>query len=418
VGSSLTGLWRHPEFLKLWTGQSISLFGTLISGVALPLTAVLVLDATAFEMGLLRAARLAPGFLFGLLAGVWVDRLRRRPLMIGSDLGRAALLGSIPVAATLGMLRVEQLYVVAFLAGALTVVFDVAVQSYLPTVLTREELLEGNSKLEASGSVAEVAGLGLAGALVQVLTAPIAVAVDAVSFLVSALSLALIRTPEPRPRPTAEGPSVRREIGEGLRIVLGDPILRAIAGATITVTAFWEVIGAVFFLYVTRELGIEPILQGALYAIGGVSSLLGALLVGRSVERWGRGRTMLWALLLGGIGNLCIPLAGGPITLAVAFLAAQQVLADGAITAFNINEVSLRQAITPAELLGRVNATIRFVGWTAMLAGALIGGILGDTIGLRPTLLVGALGTMLAALWVLFSPLRRLRSQPAPITGG
>lgn len=409
----LTGLWRHPEFLKLWAGQTTSAFGTMISTIALPLTAVLALDATPVEMGLLQAAALVPGFLVGLLAGVWVDRLRRRPIMLGADLGRAALLGSVPAAAALGLLRIEQLYGVAFLAGVLTVFFDVSSQSFLPSLVRREELVGGNSTLTASASVAEVAGFGFGGALVQALTAPIAVLVDAISFLLSALSLALIRTPEPTSTLTPERPSAAREIGEGLRLVRDNPLLRAVAGATATFSFFQYMLGAVFLLYVTRELGIEPVLQGVLYAIGGVSSFFGALLAGRAAARWGLGRTLFVTLLVSGLGNLCVGLAGGPIVVVLTFLVLAQLVGDGAETAYTVNQVSLRQAITPAQLQGRMNASIRFVGWSAMLLGTLVGGLLGELIGLRATIFVGAFGTTLAALWVLLSPLRRLHGSPA-----
>ena len=409
-----SGLWRHPDFLKLWAGQTASAFGTLISAIALPLTAVLALDATPLEMGLLRAAALGPGFLVGLLAGVWVDRLRRRPIMIGADLGRAALLGSVPGAAVLGLLRIEQLYIVAFLAGVLTVFFEVAYHSHLPSLVRRDELVEANSKVTASASVAEVAGFGLGGALVQVLTAPIAVLVDAGSFLLSALSLAFIRAPEPTPTPAADRPGALHEIGEGLRLVLDSPLLRPIAGAAATLGFFQYLLGAVYLLYVTRELEIEPIVQGALYAIGGLSSLLGALVAGRAARCWGLGPTLLVGLLLSGIGNLCVPLAGGPILVVLTFLVLAQVVGDGAETAYTVNQVSLRQAITPERLQGRMNASIRFVSWGAMVLGTLVGGALGETIGLRATLVVGASGTILAALWIFLSPLRTLRSTPEP----
>lgn len=412
----LTGLWRHPEFLKLWAGQTVSAFGTLVSGVALPLTAVLVLEASAFEMGLLKAAALVPGFLVGLLAGVWVDRLLRRPIMIGADLGRAALFGSVPVAAALGLLRIEQLYLVAFLAGVLTVFFDVAYQAFLPSLVRREDLVEGNSKLNASASVAEVAGFGLGGAMVQVLTAPIAVLADAISFLISALSLGLIRTPEPPPERVAGRPSAAREIGEGLRLVWDDPYLRPIAGAAVTHSFFQYLLGAGYILYVTRELEIEPLVQGLLYAIGGASSFFGAVIAGRVAERWGLGRTLFIGLLVSGVGNLFVPLASGSGLVVLTFLILAQIVGDGAETAYTVNQVSLRQAITPDRLQGRMNASIRFVGWGAMLVGTLLGGVLGEVIGLRSTLFIGAGGTLLTALWVLLSPLRTLHAAPGPVS--
>lgn len=419
--SRLGGLWRHPDFLKLWAGQTVSLFGSFVGGFALPLAAILLLNATPPQLALLSAARLTPGLLVGLFAGVWVDRLRRRPLLIAADLGRALLLGSIPAAAVLGRLRVEHLYVVTLLAGILTVFFDVAYRSYLPSLVRREELVEGNSKLGATSAVAEVAGFGLAGALVQALTAPVAILFDAVSFVVSALSLLFIRAPEPAPRPFLSGAKDQagerrdtwREIGQGLRLVLRDPTLRAIAGAAGTLELFRNMIGVVLILYLTREVGLTPAVMGAIFAVGGISSLLGALVAERAARRWGLGRTLFGALLLSGGATCFLPLAGGPLAVAVALLVAQQVCGDGAATVYSINEVSLRQAVTPNRLLGRMNASIQFIEWGAMLTSLALGGVLGQAIGLRPTLVVAALGGLLAPLWLVFSPVRTLRGGPA-----
>ena len=234
----LTGLWRHPDFVKLWTGQTISLIGSQVTFLALPLTAVLVLNATPAQMGFLTAAGAIPSLLVGLFAGVWVDRHRRRPILIAADLGRAALLLLIPVAALLGVLRIEYLYIVAFLVGTLGLFFEVAHHSFLPSLVGREQLVEGNSKLEISDSVAEIVGPGLAGGLVQLVTAPIAIAVDAISFLISALFLGLIRTPEPAPKPPDEQQNIFGEVVEGLALVSGNALLRAIAGGMSTVHLF------------------------------------------------------------------------------------------------------------------------------------------------------------------------------------
>src|SRR5437867_8121574 len=229
-----SGLWQHPDFLKLWAGQTVSLLGSSVTGLALPLAAVLVLNATPAQMGIMRAAQYLPFLLLGLFAGVWVDRLRRRPVLILADAGRALLVGSIPVAALLGVLRIDVLYVVALLVGVLTVFFDVAYLAYVPSLVPRDSLTEGNSKLEVSRSFAGMAGPALAGALVQLVTAPVALVVDAASFLVSAASLSLIRTPEPKPAALAHGRSIWRDAGEGLRIVGGHPVLRTLAGQLAT----------------------------------------------------------------------------------------------------------------------------------------------------------------------------------------
>jgi MFS family permease len=417
-------LWQNREFLKLWSGQTISVFGSLIGRTALPFTAVLVLNATPFQMALLSAADLVSGLLVGLLAGVWVDRLRRRPVLIAADLGRAVLLGTIPAAALLGVLHVEQLYVIAFLVGVLTMFFDVAYHSYLPSLVRREELVEGNSKLTASASVAEVGGFGLSGWLVQWFTAPIAVLIDAVSFLFSALFVGLIRTPERNaarlsfetPTPAGERQNVWQEMAEGAVAVARDPVLRALAGSAMILALFGPMIGTLILLFTTRELGLRPGIQGMIFAVGGVTSLLGALATGRVTRRLGVGRAMVYGLLLSSLGTFCIPLAHGATVAAVLLLVINQLVTDPSHTVYEINQVSLRQAITPDRLLGRVNASIRFVGLAAMLLGTLLGGLLGQTIGLRPTLVIGSCGGLLAALWLALSPVRLLERAPASVT--
>ena len=409
----LTGLWRHPDFLKLWAGQTISVFGSLITTFALPITAILLLNATPLQITLLSAAEYAPGLLVSFFAGAWVDRLPRRPILITADLGRAVLLGSIPAAALLGVLRIEQLYLVALLVSVLAVFFDVAYRSYLPSLVQRAELLEGNSKLQASASVAEVAGFGLGGVLVQALTAPVTILIDAVSFLVSAFSVAIIRQPEPTPVPLEDEPNAWREIGRGIRLLLGNPILRASAGASGTFNLFRSMVGVVIMLFFLRELNLPPVILGALSALGGVSAFLGALLAERLTRRWGVGRTLLGGLLLSALGILLVPLASGALGVVLGLLAASQLVGDGAATIYEINQISLIQSMTPERVQGRVNASIRFIEWAAMLLGLLVGGLLGQTIGLRPTLFVAAAGGLLSGLWLLFSPVRQLRDYPA-----
>jgi MFS family permease len=407
-----TGLWQSRDFLKLWSAQTVSQFGSLVSGSALSFTGVLVLKAKPLQMALLGIASLLPGFLTGLVAGVWADRLRRRPIMIAADLGRAVLLISIPAAAFLGVLRIEQLYVVAFLTGVLTTFFDVAYVSYLPSLVREEELLEGNSKLTASAAVAEAGAFGVSGWLVQWLTAPVAVLVDAVSFLVSAVLVGGIRAPEPAPAPAAARQSMRHEIGEGVRRVLGDPVLRAIAGCVITQSFAGRIFGTVYLLYTSRELGFGPGVLGMIWGVGGITSFLGALVAGRSARRLGIGPTMVLGMLLTGLGSLFTPLTTGVTLVGVMLMIANQLVTDPAYTVFEINQVSLRQAVTPHRLLGRVDASIRFAALGVTLAGALIGGLLGETIGLRSTLVVGALGQSAAALWLVLSPVRALKTAP------
>jgi MFS family permease len=407
------GLWRHREFMKLWTGQTISQLGSHIGEGALRFTAILFLGATPLQLSLLTAAQLLPTLLLGLLAGVWVDRLRRRPLLIAADVGRGVLLLSVPLAYLLGLLRIEQLYLVAALVGALAILFDVAYGAYLPAVVGRAQLVEGNSKLSASGSVAEIAGPPLGGALVQLISAPLAIVLDALSFLVSALAIWRIRAPEPAPEVPHDRPGLRRELAEGLGAALRDPLLRALLGAGFTMSLFGGIIGTLYDLYLIRELGMSPALVGLTIGVGGISALIGAFAAGPITRRVGVGPAIGGALALSGLTGLLIPLAHGPIYVALPMILASQA-ADILFAIYFINETSLRQSIVPVRLLGRVDASFRFVTCVAGLAGALLGGALGETIGARAAIAVGVLGVWSACLWVFGSPLRRLRAAPEP----
>jgi MFS family permease len=410
----LAGLWRHADFVKLWTGQTISLFGSQIEFLALPLTAVLFLKATPAQMDFLTTAGAIPSLLVGLFAGVWVDRHRRRPVLIAADLGRAALLIAIPIAAILGTLRIEYLYIVTFLEGILVLFFNVAHRSFLSSLVEREQLVEANSKLELSNSVTEIVGPGVAGGLVQLVTAPIAIAVDAISFLISALFLGLIRTPEPAPKLSDQRQNVWREVDEGLRLVFSNSLLRAIAGCIGTVGLFNSVLETVFILYLTGELGIGPGLLGLIFASGSVGFLIGALLPEWVTRRFGLGSGIIGGLLLTGLSDLLIPLVDGSVAVVVVtmILVAAQFFFGLGLTIFNIGQVSLCQAITPGHLQGRMNATMRFLSWGIVPLGGLLGGGLGEMIGLRSTLLLAALGEIFAVLWLLLSPMRSLQKQP------
>jgi MFS family permease len=418
-GIRFEGLWRHPEFLKLWTGQTISQFGTQISQLAIPLTAALVLSASPAEMGLLSAVEFAPFLLLSLFAGVWVDRMQRRPILIVADIGRAVALGSIPLAAALNVLHMEQLYAVALVTGVLTVFFDVAYQSYLPVLVRREHLVEGNSKLEVSRSVAQIAGPGIAGGLVQLITAPMAVLVDALSYVASVISLLFIHVAEPPParhaRPSGEAASIWAELHEGLGVVLGNPLLRSIAGCTATSNLFGNALQAVYVLYVTRELGLEPAVIGLIFAMSGPGALLGALMVGELARRFGLGHTIVGSIFATGLASLLIPLASGPQPVVVGTLMLASFVAGLGNPVYNINQVSLRQVITPDHLQGRMNASMRFIVWGTIPIGALLGGTLGEVFGLWPTIMAMALAELTAPAWVIFSPVRQLRTQPAPV---
>lgn len=407
-----TGLWGHRDFLKLWGAQTTSIFGTQLASLAYSLTAVLTLQATPVQIGLLNAAASASAALVGLFAGVIADRVRRRPLLIGADLGRGLLAATIPAAFALGMLHIGQLYVVRSLFGALSILAEVAHMAFLPSLVEREQLLEGNSKLSAAESVASIAGPGLSGVLVQLLTAPIAILVDVVSFIFSAFFIWLIRTPEPEPEPTAERRSVRSEIREGLQVVFGNPVLRPLSQGIALHFLFMLVISTIFILYAVRELRLEPLLLGIVLAAFGPGLLLGALVAGRVARRYGAGRAMIGAALLNAFAATLIPLAGGSSLVVVSLLIAAHFLLALGIQVHGINLMSLRQAITPHRLQGRMNASFRVINVCAMMIGSLLAGVLGQAIGLRTTLIVGACGMFLPFMRLLLSPVRDLKKQP------
>ena len=347
--------------------------------------------------------------LLGLVAGAWVDRIRRRPVLVAADLGRALLLGSIPLAMLLGVGSMTYLCVVAFLTSSLSVLASTAYQSYLPSVVPRERLVEANGSLEASRSLARVAGPSVGGGLVQSLTAPVAILVDALSFVVSGLLLLAIRTPEAEPAPREQRPGLASEIGEGLRLVLSNRSLRTVAIGTAIGGFFDSMLVAVFVLYLTRELGIAPATIGLLFATSGGGALIGAALVGRITDRLGVGSTIALAAVALGLGYAAIPLAAELRTASVAVLLLAAGLTGFGGTVYNVSLLSLRQGAAPDHLLGRVNGTMQFLVWGAMPIGALLGGTLGGLIGLRETVTVVALGVQVAVAWILLSPVRSLR---------
>jgi MFS family permease len=404
------GLWRHADFLKLWAAETISQVGTQISQLALPLAAILVLEASAFEVALLGAMQFLPFVLFALPAGVWVDRLRRRPILVVSDLGRALLLGSVPLAHAFDALTMWQLYAVVFGVGVGTVFFDVSYQSYLPSLVARGQLVEGNSKLEVSRSGAFIAGPALAGVLVGAITAPNAILVDALTFAASAAFLFRIRALENVPAPSAR-PSLLRELGDGLRYLLRHRYWRPLAASIAASNFFSQIVFVVFLVYAVRVLDLSPQLIGLSLVPVGVGGLAAALASGRVSARLGVGPTLIGAALVFGPATLAFPLA--PVSFPLPFLVVGfALLGFGGIT-FNITGISLVQTLTPERLLGRLNATRRFLVWGAIPLGSLAGGVLATTIGLRPTLWVGAVGSCLCFLPMLLSPLRSLREMPA-----
>jgi MFS family permease len=409
--STKTSLWSNPDFVKLWAGQTVSKFGTHITSAALAAVAVIVLQATPAQMGWLGALAGLPILLLSLFAGVWVDRLRRRPILIAADLGRGLILLSVPLAALAGVLQIAQLYVVVFLVGLLNVFYNVADQSYLPAVVRRDRLIEANARIGASDSLAEVAGPSLAGVLLQWLGAAQAIFVDVGTYLFSATSLILIRTSEPVPELSAH-PSLRREMLEGLRIVIHHPILRALMATTATHRFFGNFIGTIYWLFLVRDLGLSPAIVGLSIGMGGVGAFIGTLIAERLSRRFGVGRTIIGSLIIvpAFSGFLLLPITEWSKEVVVALIFAVQVLGDIFWSVFFINITSLRQAVIPARLLGRASASLDFVGEGAAPVGALVGGLIATLIGARWTWLVGAAGILAASIWLILSPVRTLHS--------
>ncbi|HEY7736608.1 MAG TPA: MFS transporter [Candidatus Limnocylindrales bacterium] len=402
---------RDPDFARLWAATTISMLGSFITRTALPFAAILVLGAGSAEVAILRSAELVAGLALGLVAGAWVDRLRRRPVMIWADLGRAVVLGSVPVAAALGVLGLPQLVVVAFATAVLTTFFDVADRAFLPTVVGRERLVRANATLTASGSAAEFAGFGVGGWLIQLFTAPIAIALDALSFVGSALLIGSIRRSESAPVPAPDRASVRAEIVDGLRTTLRSPILRPLALADAAVAGFWGVFGAVYLVFAT-SIGFEPGVIGLIAAVGGLSSLTGAVLAERGVGRFGVGRFLIGAMVLVFIGNGLLALTPDATLVGLACLLAQQLLSDSALTAFDVVAVSIRQATVDDRLLGRVGASFHVLAVSFQLAGTLIGGLVAELFGLRVALVLGATGGLLAIAILWTSAVRRMDRVP------
>ena len=399
-------LWRNRDFLCLWSAQTVSQVGSQITLLALPFIAILVLHATTFEIAALGVVEYAPLILFALPAGAWVDRVRRRPIMIAADLGRAAALGSIPVVYAVGGLSLAQLYAVGFFVGMLTVFFDVSYQSALPALVSRTEIAEANAKLELTRSAAQVSGPSIAGGLVAALTAPYAIAADAISFLGSAALLGAIRRGEPEPARPASRPRMLREIAEGLRFVLRHPILRPNMAFTATANVFNSIFIAVLLVWAVRKLHLTPGTIGLVLSGASGGGLVAAAFAPRLQRRFGVGRTMLvaafsgWALLL-------LPLSSG--ALRVPLLLLPLLIWNFGVVVFNVASVSLMQAITPERLLGRMTASRRLVVWGTIAPATLLGGVLGTYVGLRETVLIGAAGRALAGLIIFRSPVRSIR---------
>jgi len=410
------GLWRHPDFVKLWSAETVSQFGTQFTQLALPLVAIDVLHVSAFKVATLTTVEFLPFLLVSLPAGVWVDRLRRRPILVAGDVSRALLLGSIPVAHVFGALTIWQLYGVGFLVGIATVFFDVSYQSYLPSLVEREQLIDGNAKLEISRAAAQLGGPGLAGVVVNALRAPAAIAFDAVSFVGSALFIFSIRKAERAPSKDAAAPAsrMRDELREGLRYVLTHPFLKNIAACTALFNFFGNLGFAVLLVFARRELDLSPLAIGLALTISNFGPMVAAFGAHRISSRFGVGWTIIGASIIGGPMFLLVPFAPHG-NAALTFLVPAFVFGGFSNVIYNVTQVSLRQAITPERIQGRMNSVMRFIVWGTIPLGSLLGGVLASTIGLKETLIVGGVGTCLPFLPVLFSPVRGIRTMPEPV---
>lgn len=401
--------------MKLWTGQTVSELGSVVTRTAVPLVALLVLGAGPFEMALIVVSGSLAVLLVGFFAGAWVDRIRRRPVLVTTDAVRAVLLFSIPAAYLAGVLRMEQLYVVVFLEGCLGVLFDAAYPAYVPSLIGVERVVEGNSKLAASSSLAEIGGPGLGGGLVQLIGAPFAILVDAVSYVFSAISLVLIRAPEPRIPARAESTHIRTEIVEGLRLVRRHPVLVPLTLRSVIAHVAGSFYGVLYTIFLLQELRLEPFVLGVVISAGGVGALIGSFFASRVIGRIGFGPAIIWMAAAASAIGVLTPLAGGPIALATLMVFLPQLIGDGLQTIEEVAELSLIQTVIPNRILGRVNASLEvFSHGIAYPLGALLAAGVATVIGVRGGIAIGWAGMAISILLLVFSPLPRVR-QPSDV---
>jgi len=400
-------LWRDRDFLKLWAGQTISEIGSRITREGVPLTAVMMLHASPIDMGLLAALGGLTTLVMAPIAGIVADRYRLRPILIAADIGRALVIALIPISASHGGLKLWTLYVVIAVAGVLSVFFDVSYQSLVPSLVSRDRVLEANSKLALSMGTAEAIGPALSGTLIQLLTAPIAMAIDASSFLVSAASLMLIRKPETEKAPVEHMPSLH-ELTAGFRFVFGHSVLRPIALRTINQAFFGGFFMALYVLYAVDNLKFTPFILGIVVTCGGISNFLGSSLIPWINRKWEPGTILIGATLVQGFSTLLIPLAPGPGFAAIACMAGAQFLGDVSFPVYYVQELTIRQSLAPPDVLGRVNAAMQLMLRGILPIGALAGGMFAQYLGVRRTILICAIGIILSSIWLIASPVRAL----------
>jgi Na+/melibiose symporter-like transporter len=407
--ASRESLFRHADFRRLWMGDTVSVLGIQFVLFAIPLMAVTVLDADALQMGILAALESLAFLLIGLPAGAWVDRWRKKRILIAGDLARAVLLLTLPAAWLLGVLSIHQLYAVAFAVGCITVFFDVANQSYLPEIVDPEQISEGNSKLQASQQTAFVVGPAAASFLVRLIGSPLTIGVTSICMALSSLFVSRIRHEEVRADPQQRRP-LRTEIAEGLSFVTSHPLLRRIVMAIGTGNFASSAAGALFVLFVVRTLGLSQVTLGVILSVGAAGGILGAVTSERFARLVGEGRAIPVSALLIGLGAFSTPLA--TLLPPVPTLVVGGLVLSWAVVVYNVTQVSFRQRLCPRPLLGRMNASVRFLVWGPMPVGALLGGVAGQQLGVTTALWIFAGVSLLASLPVLLSPLRGMRDLP------
>ncbi|GAB2647834.1 MFS transporter [Kribbella swartbergensis] len=411
----MTTLWRNTDFLKFWFGESLSLLGSQVTTLALPLTAIYAFNATDSQVGVLRFLQLAPYLGLALLFGVWVDRVRRRQVMLWTNLVRMLLLGLIPVLHWLQLLNLQILLTLACAIGIASVLFDVSWMSYVPTLVKDPaQYVEAGAKLSMSSSAADVAGPGLAGLLIGAVTAPVALLVDAVSYLVSLVSLVSIRTPEPRP--AVKRRRVRAELEDGLRWVFGNPVLRALALIGFCCNFSMITVWTMFLLYGTRDLGLTSTVIGVIFASASVGGLIGAALSGPVIRRFPLGRAYLFTQSMLLLGPILLPLATGPAPLAVALCIASFFLTYLGLGVAGVIIVSLRQTVTLPSMMARMTAAFRTLLFGGGALGGLAAGILSDAIGPRSALFAAAAASAAVLVPLFRSPVGRLTALPEPVS--
>ena len=413
------GVFANPDFTRLWAGQTVSLIGTQVTQFTMPLVAVLTLRATVFEVGVLNSLRFVPVLLLSVFAGVWLDRRKRRPVLIVCALGNAVLIGLVPVAAATGQLSIGLLYAVNGLVGTLNMIFDVGALSYVPFLVERERLPEANARLQVSSAVAGISGPGLAGLLVGLITAPVTLTVDAVSYLASAIGLISVTRREPDPEPVPPGFSVRASIAEGFQTVFGSPLLRSLITQSTALNLFFGSFITIFVVYAVRTVHLSTLELGIVIGASAVGGLAGALLATKARKALGYGKAMAVTTIGVSAAPLLLLVPRHASVPTVIIMVAAQLGYGASMAAFNVNAITLRQVVTPTRLLARMNATYRMLIWGAPPVGAVAGGLLGSAVGLRAAVVISLIAMTSPILWIFFSPVFRLSEMPTgPLAQG